>query len=319
MDPGRRRFLIRFGVAAVAAASSLGGLPRRLLAEWAAPGLAGFPGSGADHPLVLRRRPRRPPAGFAPFPRYAEEKLFGAGTYQTGGPELFARAFAAGVRLVAVSPDYNGGDNEEWVGEALASARDPVFVMTQIPVAAWEAGNRGTAMSRALRMSLGRLRRDRVEALLVRNAEPGQLTDPAFRAFARDALDRGLVGRIGASGHGPDVEKVLAMSRDDDLIGIVLFGAHLAGHGAIPELLPAVRDRGVLLVAMKTREAALWGRAEGWKAEAERRRFAPWDGGWDPGFTRRALARAMERTPAHNAVLSLSRPEDLEAVVGAAD
>jgi aryl-alcohol dehydrogenase-like predicted oxidoreductase len=202
------------------------------------------------------------------------------------------------------------------VGSALEGAREPVFVMTQIPVEAWEAENRETAMTRALRQSLGRLRRERVEALLIRNAEPAQLQDPGFRAFARDALERGLVGRIGASGHGPDLEKVLAASLEDDLIRIVLFGAHLGDYRSVPELLPAARDRGVCLVAMKTREAALWGRARGWEAEAERRRFAPWNGAWDPGFTRRALARALERTPAHNAVLSLGRPDDLAAILG---
>jgi aryl-alcohol dehydrogenase-like predicted oxidoreductase len=313
MDPDRRRFLIRFTLAATAAASSLAAFPRRLAAAILGPSV---PGPSRDRPLVLRRRPRRPRVTWASFPVHAEERLYGAGTYQTGGPELFARAFSSGVRLVAVSPDYNDGANEEWVGEALESARNPVFVMTQIPIAAWRAENRQTAMARALRRSLGRLRRERVEALLVRNAEPDQLRDPAFRAFARNALDRGLVGRVGASGHGRDVEPVLAAALEDELIRIVLFGAHLAGTGEIPALLPAARHRGILLVAMKTREAALWGRAEGWEAEARRRRFAPWDGAWDPGFTRRALARALDRTPAHNAVLSLHRPEDLAAILG---
>ncbi len=313
MDPDRRRFLIRLGVAAAAAATALAGLPRRLLAG---SGTLGLPGPSLGEPLALRRRPRRPAAGFAPFPNHEEEKLYGAGTYGTGGPDLLARAFAAGVRLVAVSPDYGEGAAEKWVGSALEGARDPVFVMTQIPVEAWEAENREAAMARALRRSLGRLGRERVEALLVRNAEPAQLQDPAFRAFARDALDRGLVGRIGASGHGPDLEKVLAASLEDELIRIVLFGAHLADYRTVPDLLPAARDRGVCLVAMKTREAALWGRAGGWPAEAGRRRFYPWNGAWDPAFTRRALARALERTSAHNAVLSLGRPADLAAILG---
>lgn len=272
------------------------------------------PGQGS---LVLRRRLRRPPRAFAPFPRFADSGIYGAGTYQMGGADLLAGAVAGGVRLVDTSPDYRDGDTEDAVGRVLEAAADPVYVMTQLPVDAWDYENRAAAMERALRRSLGRLGRRRVEALLVRNAEPKQILDPEFRRFAEDAREHGLVERIGASGHGTDLEKILEIALEDALIGIVLFGAHLAGSGRIPELLPRVRARGVLLVAMKTREAALYDRAPGWEAEAERRRHRPWDGVWDAAFTRRALARAVTGAGADNAVLSLRDPGDARAVLGA--
>jgi aryl-alcohol dehydrogenase-like predicted oxidoreductase len=217
---------------------------------------------------------------------------------------------------VDTSPDYRDGDTERAVGRVLEEAAGPVFVMTQIPVDAWRFENRAAAFDRALRRSLGRLRRDRVEALLVRNAEPDQIGDPEFRRFAEEARDRGLVGRIGVSGHGTDLEPVLEIAALDPLIGIVLYGAHLAGFGRVPDLLPRVRERGVLLVAMKTREAALGDRAPGWEAEEARRRPRPWDAAWDADFTRRALARAVAPGGADSAVLSLRAADDTRAVLG---
>jgi aryl-alcohol dehydrogenase-like predicted oxidoreductase len=265
--------------------------------------------------MVLRRRRRHPDHAFAPFPRFAETGIYGAGTYQMGSPELLTDAVAGGVRLVDTSPDYRDGDAEHAVGGVLKTVPQPVFVMTQIPVDAWRYENRAAAFHRALRQSLGRLDRPGVEALLVRNAEPDQIQDPEFRRFAEEARDRGLVERIGASGHGTDLETVLEIAVEDPLIEIVLFGAHLAGFGRIPELLPPLRERGVLLVAMKSREAAFYDRMPGWEDEDARRRHRPWDGAWDPEFTRRALARAAEL--ADNAVLSLRRDDDARAVLGA--
>ncbi len=307
--PSRRRFLLWL--------AGLGLIP-----AWAARAAAGGSGSpgglplpgGADSPLALRRRPPEPSAPLVPFPGFAATGRAGAGTFQAGHAGLFTRALQQGVRLVSVSPDYRKGELESWVGRALRETGAPAFVMTQIPVEAWSAANRRIAFERALEQSLGRLGRDRVEALLVRNAEPGQLVDPDFRAFAADVRRRGLVGRIGASGHGPDVEKILERAPADDLVEIVLYAGYLSGFRTIPDLLPRARAAGVLLVAMKAREAALWSRAPGWEREAERRRFAPWLNRWDPEFTRRAVARALDG-PAHNVVLGVRHPEDLAAIL----
>jgi hypothetical protein len=122
---------------------------------------------------------------------------------------------------------------------------------------------------------------------------------------------QGLVRYIGASGHGADLEKVLELVLTDDLVEIVLFGAHLGEFQKVPELLRSARAQGKLLVAMKTREAALWNHLPGWEKEAERRRHTPWNGGWDPDFSRRALREALGATFAHNALVSLRTEEDL--------
>ena len=81
-------------------------------------------------------------------------------------------------------------------------------------------------------------------------------------------------------------------------------------------VLPEVRISGTHLVAMKTREAGLWNRIPGWEKETTRRRHAPWDANWDPDFSRRALNAVMSETSAHNAVISLGRPEDLPLILG---
>jgi hypothetical protein len=188
--------------------------------------------------------------------------------------------------------------------------------MAQVPARAWEGTPSVTGFQREFRRSMGHLRRGNVEAHLIRNAEPAQLTHPAFREFASSQKEAGYVKHIGVSGHGLDLEPVLEMVLEDDLFEIVLFGAHLARKPPMPELLAEARARGKLLVAMKSREAALQDRAPGWEAEKERQRHSPWDGTWDPEFTRRALDQVMRDTPAHNAVLSLRSPDDLAVILG---
>jgi aryl-alcohol dehydrogenase-like predicted oxidoreductase len=235
-----------------------------------------------------------------------------------GPAPLLQEALDGGVRLVATSPDYRDGYIEKLVGEAVTWSGEPVFLMAQVATRAWEDNTSVTSFQREFRRSMGHLRRGNVEALLIRNAEPAQLEDPVFREFADRLRVAGYVKHIGVSGHGPDLEKVLEAILEDDLFEIVLFGAHLAWFERIPELLRAARERGKLLVAMKAREAGLLSRVPGWEREKERRRFSPWNGAWDPGFTRRALQQVLIDTPAHNAVLSVRRPEDVAAILGSA-
>jgi aryl-alcohol dehydrogenase-like predicted oxidoreductase len=246
---------------------------------------------------------------------FAETGIYGMGTYQAGADPLFDRALAGGTALVDTSPDYGHGETEEAVGRALENTGAPVFIMTQIPVEAWNAENREVAFHRALRMSLGRLKRERVEALLVRNAEPDQLTDPGFRAFAEEVKRRGQVGMIGASGHGLDMEQVLEAGLSDKLLDIFLFAANLARYQSVPELLPRLRDRGKILVAMKSREDALWRRAPGWEREDARRRHRPWDPRWHDAFARNALRYSVTEIPAHNVLMSLRHEEEVSQVL----
>ena len=305
----RRRFLCALSALIIFPASNI-------LFRLTAGARATEPNTDDPSPRVLHRLRRRPTDGFAPFPDFAQTGRYGIGTNPFGPTELLDAALDTGVSLVDTSPDYNDGETERRVGRALGPAPGPVFVMTQIPRAAWDAEDVENACHQALQHSLNRLGRARVEALLIRNAEPKQIQNPGFRAFAQRAKRKGWVGRIGASGHGPDLEKILQLALTDDLLEIILFGAHLARFQSIPDLLPQVRRVGKLLVAMKTREAGLWNQIEGWEMEAVRRRHAPWNGEWDPDFTRRSLRTVMAETAAHNAVLSLQRPGDISLIRG---
>jgi len=301
---GRRAFLARLSLLAAAAA-----LPG---AAWAETEGGDFPGG----PAALRRDPRYARQPFAPRPIYRETQVFGAGTYQLGGTDLLEAALAGGVRLVVTSPDYGDGAAEKAVGRAVETVEDRVFTVTEIPTAAWEAGNRRVAFHRALRRSLGHLRRGNVEALLIRNAEAEQLEDPEFRAFAQEVRESGLVEHLGVSGQSGGLEKTLARVIEDPLLEVVVFAGYLARFQSIPDLLIRARTANKFLVATMPEEADLWNRNPGWKAEAERRRFNPWNGVWSPGFTRRSLRNAVMQTPAHNVALSLRRPDDVQAVLG---
>jgi len=269
-----------------------------------------LPGAMTDV-VALRRDPRYAKRGFAPFPSLEDTGFHGIGTYGSTETDLLIQGLTQGSRLIDTSPDYRNGEVEESVGWATEQFKEPVFTMTQIPVEAWESKHKRVEFQRALRRSLGKLRRGDVEALFIRNAEPGQLTDPDFRAFALDVKGSGTVRSFGASGHGADIEKILELTLDDDLFEIVLFGAHMARFQNIPALLREAKNRGKKLIAMKTREAAYWNREDGWKDESERRRDRPWDGNWKLDFSRRALKEAVEETGADQALISIRRPEDL--------
>jgi aryl-alcohol dehydrogenase-like predicted oxidoreductase len=265
----------------------------------------------AGGPLALHRDPRYARRGFGPFPELAATGVYGIGTYGLTDGDLVLEALRSGARLIDTSPDYRDGEVETSVGWAVQQFHEPMYLVTQIPVEDWEDTHRRVAFQRSLRRSLGRLRRGDVEALLIRNAEPWQLTDPDFRAFAEDVKTSKIVQSFGASGHGPDLEKILEQSLDDDLIEIILFGTHLANFQTIPELLKKAHGRGKRLIAIKTREAALWRHLPGWEEEATRRRDRPWDDQWQEDFSRRALKAAVETTGADQALVSIRRPEDL--------
>ena len=262
--------------------------------------------------IPVSRDPRYAKRGFAPFPSLRETSFYGIGTYGSTETDLLIEGLKLGSRLIDTSPDYRNGEVEESVGWALQQFKEPVFVMTQLPVETWAGERRRVNFHRDLRRSLGKLRRGDVEALLIRNAEPWQLSDPQFREFARDVKGSRTVKMFGASGHGPDVEKILQLTLDDDLFEIILFGAHLARFQTIPDLLKEAKHRGKHLIAMKTREAALWNEESGWEEEAERRRNRPWDGRWQEDFSRKALKEAVEETEADQALISIRRPEDLQ-------
>ena len=271
---------------------------------------AGVTASGFTD-IPVSRDPRYAKRGFAPFPSLVATGYYGIGTYGSTETDLLIEGLKAGSRLIDTSPDYRNGEVEESVGWALQQFKDPVFVMTQLPVETWAENRRRVNFHRDLRRSLGKLRRGDVEALLIRNAEPWQLEDPQFREFARDVKESRVVQYFGASGHGPDIEKILQLILDDDLFDIVLFGAHLARFQNIPNLLQETKRRGKRLVAMKTREAAMWNEESGWEAEVERRRDRPWDDRWQEDFSRKALKQAVEETGADQALISVRHPEDL--------
>ena len=120
--------------------------------------------SGATTGVALRRDPRYAKRGFARFPFIKETGVYGMGTYGSTETDLLIQGLTQGSRLIDTSPDYRNGEVEESVGWATDQVKEPVFTMTQIPVEAWEAKHKHVEFQRALRRSLGKLRRGDVEA-----------------------------------------------------------------------------------------------------------------------------------------------------------
>ena len=111
---------------------------------------------------------------------------------------IINRALDAGINLVDTADMYAGGENEEIVGEAIASRRDEVVLCSKFhyPVGdhddANRQGNSRRWIVRAVDDSLRRLGTDRIDLYQVHRPDPA--TDIAETVAALDDLDHGRQG-----------------------------------------------------------------------------------------------------------------------------
>ena len=172
----------------------------------------------------------------------------GQGTWHMGDrPERREREIATlregldlGLTLIDTAEMYGQGTSERLVGEALSGRRESAFVVTKVlPSHATRLG-----VAAACEASLRRLGTDHVDLYLLhwRGSVPLEETVDGFH----DLLDRGLIGGWGVSnfeesdlddlpaGEVPEADQVLY---------------NLSRRWPEPSLLPALRDRGIALMA----------------------------------------------------------------------
>jgi diketogulonate reductase-like aldo/keto reductase len=160
---------------------------------------------------VTAKLPQNPAMKYRPFGRTGERlSMIGVGGFhlaKPGGPsakeatEIVHAAIAAGVTFFDNCWDYNGGESEVRLGNALQGGkRDLVFLMTKID------GRTGKAASDQLDQSLSRLKTDHLDLLqfheIIRPNDPETVFAPGHALdVALRAREAGKIRYIGFTGH----------------------------------------------------------------------------------------------------------------------
>lgn len=121
---------------------------------------------------------------------------------------LIREAVDLGISVFDTAPKYGDGEAESRLGEALMGVdRDSVFIVTKAGILD-EADRRDftpDGIRTSLEGSLKRLGIDHVDALLLQGAAHHELTDALFDSLGQ-LKTRGMIGHIGASGRGKELD-----------------------------------------------------------------------------------------------------------------
>ncbi|MEU4997914.1 aldo/keto reductase [Streptomyces sp. NPDC021622] len=179
-------------------------------------------------------------------------------------------AWDSGIRYFDTSPHYGIGHSERRTGDLLSRKPRGEFTLStkvgrllvpqdpagrtdegfQVPAThhrVWDFSRDGVL--RSVQDSLTRMGVDRIDVLLLHDAEPH--FDAALRTgypALAELRDQGVIGAIGAGMY--DTARLTRLVRETD-VDVVMQSGHytLLQHGALDELLPACVDRGVSVLA----------------------------------------------------------------------
>jgi len=178
--------------------------------------------------------------------------------------ELLRRAIDRGVEVIETSANYGGpeGISERRVGLAMKTHRSRVFLETKVD----ERDYDGAMREREMERSLKRLQTDTLDLVLhhflLTTEEVDQVTaNGGAEAAIRKMIDEKVVRFRGFSTHLPEVALDGMKKLDPDAIQLPLNATRVPDFE--PEVLPAARERGTAVIAMKT-----WGKGYFFKAHA---------------------------------------------------
>ncbi len=171
-----------------------------------------------------------------------------------GGRAAVRRALELGVTVFDTSPYYGATLSETRLGAALEGARDEVFLITK-------CGRYGEAefdfspgrVAKSIDESLGRLRTDRVDLLLVHDVEfgdTGRIIDETLPALMA-AKDAGKARYVGVSGYPLSALEEIAAAFPIDAVLSYCHG-NLMDRTLFDSLLPACTSRGQAVINAST-------------------------------------------------------------------
>lgn len=165
--------------------------------------------------------------------------------------ELLRRAIDRGVEVIETSANYGGpeGISEKRVGLAMKTHRSRVFLETKVDERDYDGA------MREMERSLKRLQTDTLDLVLhhflLSTEEVDQVVaDGGAEAAIRKMIDEKVVRFRGFSTHLPDVALNGMKQLDPDAIQLPLNATRVPDFE--PDVLPAARERGTAVIAMKT-------------------------------------------------------------------
>ena len=183
---------------------------------------------------------------------------FGAGSrFYTSTPddesaaELIRTAIDRGITLVETGSNYGGaeGISEKRIGLAMTTHREKAFLETKIDERDYDGAMREMARS------MDRMNTDYLDLVLhhfLRSVdEVAEVASPngAEKAI-RAMMDAGVVRSRGVSTHTPEVAMASLEQLDPEAIQLPINAVRVPDFE--PEVIPAARDQGVSIIAMKT-------------------------------------------------------------------
>lgn len=165
---------------------------------------------------------------------------------------VVARAIECGISFFDTAPLYGAGESERQLGRALRAvgAPDDVIISTKLDVPAPDADAADAYAS--VIASLRRLRRDRVDLILLHNrvvtgyadARPVHAPGPALTvdellrprgilAGLQQCRDSGLVGAIGLTGFGSEDDAVVSLIARSGVIDVLSVESNLLNQTAV--------------------------------------------------------------------------------------
>jgi len=231
----RRQFLSRTSIAV--AAAGLAGLRRPADAEAQSP-----PGRGVVIQRTLGRTGLKLP-------------IVSMGVMNANNPALLKAAYEAGVRLFDTAEGYQGGRNEQMIGEVLSQmgVRDKVIVQTKVRYPRAAAGEVKAALLASVAGCLERLQTKYVDILLIHQPTVEQMNNPEAVAAMKELKAQKTARFTGVSTHANQAG-VLRSAAESGICDVVTasFNATNAADGDLLAAIKAAAAKGVGVVAMKT-------------------------------------------------------------------
>jgi aryl-alcohol dehydrogenase-like predicted oxidoreductase len=167
---------------------------------------------------------------------------------------LLGRALDAGLNVVDTAECYE--DSEALIGQALASRRREVYLLTKCGhPTGWGRGDwRPASLLASIERSLARLRTDHVDLIQLHSCSVATLRKGDAILALEQARDRGLARYIGYSGDGAAAAFAVECGRFDTLQTSV----SIADQEALDLALPAAWARGMGVIAKRPLANAVW-------------------------------------------------------------